>query len=251
MMKTSDLVVYLNNLLLNNEIQDDSLNGLQVANQGNVNKVALAVDGSLQSIQEASQASADFLFVHHGLFWANAVPIVGGLYHRIKSLIESDIALYASHLPLDRHPELGNNAQIKNVLGWPVIDDFGEYHGSLIGKEILFKEPIARSEIVQQLQEGLNCKVQLWAFGPEKIRKAGYVSGGAIRMLAQAIEAGMDAYITGEPRHESYWLAKEAGINVIFGGHYATETLGVRAVGEAIRSKFGLETFFIDLPTGL
>lgn len=250
-MQTQHLVTYLNDLFEISEIEDTSLNGLQVANRGEVTKVALAVDASLGAFQKAIRVNADFLLVHHGLFWAKPFPITGTLYQRIRLLLESDIALYAVHLPLDLHPDLGNNAQIEKVLGWPIEGEFGEYHGNTIGREVRFKEPRTLESITNDLNKNLKSQLQVWDFGPKNVQRLAYVSGGGIDLLHQAIDAGMDAFITGEPKHSLYWIAKEAGINVILSGHYATETLGVKAVGKAIQEKFNLETVFIDLPTGL
>jgi len=249
-METGELGLFLNNLLKISEIHDDSLNGLQVANSGSVRKVALAVDVSLAAIVEAGKLHADMLFVHHGQFWGKPVALTAGVYKRIRALMDADMALYAAHLPLDLHPELGNNAQIEKILEFPVKRDFGDYHGTVIGKEVVFNEPVSVEAIVERMRKGLNCDPKVWRFGPDKISRLGYVSGGAISMMDQAVQAGMDAYITGEPAHSAYWTAREAGIHVIFGGHYATETLGVKAVGEVIHKEFGLETVFIDLPTG-
>lgn len=249
-MKLDLIVKYLNDLLNVKDIPDDSLNGLQVANTGEVKKAAFAVDVSLASIERAAAEQADILIVHHGLFWGKPAAITDGLYKRIKMLIDDDIALYAVHLPLDMHPELGNNARIEKVLGWPVKEDFGDYHGLIIGKMVEFKTPVSLDDIADRLRDRLKIEPDVWAFGPEKITKLGYISGGAISMLPEAIEAGLDAFITGETRHEAFWSAREAGINVIFGGHYATETLGVQALAEKIKKVHKLETVFIDLPTG-
>lgn len=250
-MKTKELADFLDGLLNIRDVEDESLNGLQVDNRGEVNRIGLVVDASETSFEKAREMGIDFLFVHHGLFWGKPIPLRGPLYRKIKLLIESDIAVYAAHLPLDLHPELGNNAQIEKVLGWPVVGDFGEYHGMVIGKEAAFEKPIPLSDLIQDLQDVLQCDIRVWRFGQEKVKRLGYVSGGALSLLQQAIDAGMDAFVTGEPAHSSYWMAKEAGINVVFGGHYATETLGIKAVGEEIEKNFGLETVFIDLPTGL
>ncbi|NQT25260.1 Nif3-like dinuclear metal center hexameric protein [candidate division KSB1 bacterium] len=250
-MKTDELVKYLDELLRTSEIQDDSVNGLQVANSGSVQKIALAVDVSEPAIQKASQLDAELLLVHHGLFWGKSEPIRGALYERIRGLIQNDIALYASHLPLDMHPELGNNAQAVSIMDWSVTDEFGDYHGQILGKEIHFKTPVSLQQIADDLSNKLNCSPVLWEFGKAEIQTAGYVSGGAISMLPEAIEKELDLYITGEPRHGSYWIAKEAGINVLFAGHYATETLGVQALGVHLQKKFGLEVKMIELPTGL
>ena len=250
-MNLKKLVDYLDKLLNISDIEDDSLNGLQVENSGSVRKVALAVDASEAAFVKAGDMYADFIFVHHGLFWGHSVSVTRTLYKRMQILFKQDIALYAAHLPLDMHPELGNNAQILKVMCWPVAGDFGEYHGSILGKWVDFKKPVPFKDIVQTMKEKLNCNPIVWDFGPENITRMGYVSGGGVKMVEQAIDAGLDVYITGEPGHSSYWIAKEAGINVIFAGHYATETLGVKAIGKHLEDEFCLETEFIHLPTEL
>jgi dinuclear metal center YbgI/SA1388 family protein len=250
-MKLTALVEYLDELLRINDIEDESLNGLQVENTGTVNRVALAVDASAEAFEKAKDIGADFIFVHHGLFWSKPFPLRGPMYKRIRTLIQSNVALYAAHLPLDLHSEFGNNVQVEKILGWSIAGDFGEYHGSIIGKEIRFKKPVPLSIIVNDMESKLDCEVRVWDFGKKNVSRLGYVSGGGLGLLEQAVKADLDVFITGEPRHGSYWIAKEAGINVIFGGHYATETLGVKAVGDHINKQFGLETVFIDLPTGL
>lgn len=250
-MQLSAFAEYLDHLLRVKEIPDSSLNGLQVGNSGDVERVALAVDASQASIQKAQDANCQLLLVHHGLFWGKPVALTGAFYQRIKLLMDADLALYATHLPLDLHPELGNNAQVQQKLNWPVVGDFGEYHGVTIGKKIEFTVPQPLENLVQTFEKGLACDSTLWQFGPPEVKTIGYVSGGALSMLEQAIECGYDLYVTGEPGHSYYWTAKEAGINVLFGGHYATETLGVQAVGQKIEQDLSLETVFIDLPTGL
>jgi dinuclear metal center YbgI/SA1388 family protein len=250
MMETQRLIDYLDDLLNIRGIEDDSLNGLQVANSGTLHKVALAVDASAASIKKAKEIGAQLLFVHHGLFWGRPLPLTGYMYQRIQLLIKSDIALYAAHLPLDFHPDLGNNTQLCKLMGWPIVGDFGEYRGSTIGKEVRLEKPVLFSEVVDQFRRNLKCEPIIWDFGTEKVMRLGCVSGGALTMLDQAIRAKLDVYVTGEPKHSFYWIAKEASINVIFGGHYTTETFGVQAVGEVIQKEFGLETVFIDLPTG-
>lgn len=250
-MHTKELTAYLDELLRTFEIADDSLNGLQVDNGGTVSKVAVAVDVSEAAIRKAAEIGADMLLVHHGLFWGKAERVTGSLYARLAGLIRNGIALYASHLPLDMHPDLGNNAQAALIMDWPVAGDFGDYHGQILGREFRFNPPVSLQSLSDGLSKKLNCSVLVWEFGPSKIWSAGYVSGGAVSMLPEAIDKGLDLYITGEPRHSSYWQAKEAGINVLFAGHYATETLGVKALGGHLRTQFGLDVETIDLPTGL
>ncbi|MBN2416301.1 Nif3-like dinuclear metal center hexameric protein [bacterium] len=241
---------FLDEQLRITDFEDAGLNGLQVANSGSVTKIATAVDASVESILKAAALKADMLFVHHGLFWGKPVPVTGALYKRMALLMRHDMALYAAHLPLDQHPVLGNNAQIEHVLGWPVSGDFGDHHGKAIGKEVEFRDEVPLTELVDRLRERLGVEPDVWAFGPDRIKRLGYISGGALTMLQQAIDAGLDAFITGEPAHAAYWNAREEEITVIFAGHYATETLGVKAVADLLRQTFDIETVFLDLPTG-
>ncbi len=250
-MKTHELTDFLDHYLNITAIEDRSLNGLQVDNSGEVSKVACAVDASLAAFRAAADCGAELLLVHHGLFWGEPLPLVGPFYERIRLLLESDLALYAAHLPLDLHPEVGNNACIQEALGWPAAGEFGDYHGTVIGRLVEFPAGKSLDEITDIVRERLGSTPLVWNFGPKTIIKAGYVSGGAVSLLHQAIAAGLDLMITGEPSHSSYWEAKEAGINVIFAGHYATETLGVKALARLLKKKFEIETEFIDLPTGL
>jgi len=249
-MKTSDLVSYLDNLLSVGSIPDDSLNGLQVANRADARCVALAVDASMASIREARNRGAQVLVVHHGLFWGKPVPLTGGTYERLRLLVEGDLALYAVHLPLDLHADLGNNVLLARLLGVGRIEDFGEYHGVRIGKKITFARPFKRDAMVARMQTRLHAEPVCWPFGRDTVRQAAVVSGQALPLLDQAVREGIDTYVTGEPGHVQYWTAREAGVNVIFGGHYATETLGVQAVGRQIKKDLKLRTVFLDIPTG-
>jgi len=249
-MKTSVLAGLLNSELNVRAIGDDSLNGLQVSNSGEIRMVALAVDASAAAVQEAAARNADMLIVHHGLFWGKSVPLTGALYDRIRLLVQSDMALYAAHLPLDLHARLGNNAVFGKMMGWPPGVDFGLYHGVSIGKAYRLRKALDVQTIAAQAGARLNVKAELWKFGKEKISTVGVVSGRGLSLLDEAIQKQFDLFVTGEALHEHYWDAKEAGINVLFGGHYATETLGVRAVGDWLAHKHGLKAEFIDLPTG-
>ena len=249
-METKQLANYLNELLKIKEIKDKSLNGLVVDNRGKVNKVALAVDASLDTFKKAKQVGADLLIVHHGLWWGEPFPLSGGAYRRIKFLLEENIALYAAHLPLDMHPEFGNNAQASKLLAWPVKKDFGKYNDTLIGKEVFFNPPRKLEDLVKDLKDKLKANPTVWGFGSKEVKRLGYVSGDALALLPQAVEAGLDAYVTGEPKHSYYWMAREEKINVIFVGHYTSETLGVKAIGKHIKNKFNLKTEFLHLSTG-
>jgi dinuclear metal center YbgI/SA1388 family protein len=249
-MKAVEIAKYIDDLLNVSIIRDASLNGLQVENQKDIKRIALAVDASLATITKAKAAQADMLIVHHGLYWGKPLPITGMHYNRIKRLIDTDMALYAVHLPLDVHSELGNNVQIAKTFGWEVRGEFGIDNGMPLGIEVRFKIPQSILDIADVVNEKLNIKSDVWDFGPTEIRKMGIVSGGGIVFLEQAKEYQLDALLTGEPKHSAYWPARELGMNVLLAGHYATETLGLKALGRYLKSQLDLQVRFVDLPTG-
>jgi dinuclear metal center YbgI/SA1388 family protein len=249
-MQTAELERWLDSTLNVRAIPDSSLNGIQVGNRGRATRVALAVDFCEAAVRGAAAANADVLVVHHGMIWDRPIPLTGPVLNRVRLLVESDIALYAAHLPLDLHPEVGNNAQLCGRMGWTDLSDFGDYHGIRIGKKAVFQQPVSLTELTGRLGSLLGVEPTVWRFGSENVRNAGVISGRALSLLDQAVREGCDLYLTGEFGHEPYWFAREAGINVLFGGHYATETWGVKALGEKISRELGLETVFLDLPTG-
>jgi dinuclear metal center YbgI/SA1388 family protein len=249
-MTSERLAGWLNGLLKVGIIHDDSLNGLQLGNSGKLTRVALAVDVSAAAILEASRLKADFLIVHHGLFWGKPVPLTGPIGERVRMMARSDVALYAAHLPLDLHPVLGNNVQICLRMGWKSSVEFGDYHGVTIGRGVVLRKPLPVESISGKLRTVTREEPLVWRFGPDRAERVAVISGGAMSMIDQVASEGYDTYITGESGHTHYGYAREAGLNVIFGGHYATETLGIRALGRKIRDEFGLETHFLDLPTG-
>lgn len=232
--------------------RDASSNGLQVdRSDREIKKVAFAVDASLQSFQRAAEAKADLLVVHHGLFWGRVQTLTGSHYQRIKYLMDRDLALYAVHLPLDAHREVGNNYGMATRLGLSDLEPFGEYKGAKIGCKGRLPSPMGLDDIAQILVGGREKALEILRFGPAEVTTVGLVSGGAPHELTQAIEENLDLYITGDASHQAYHTALEAGINVIFGGHYATETWGVRLLADRLKKDTGLETLFLDLPTGL
>ena len=249
-MRTLELIRHLDTLLNTGGICDASQNGLQVEGPDTIRKAAFAVDGSLATIQQAILHKADILIVHHGIFWDKPVRATGPLYSRLKTLFDGNCALYASHLPLDLHPQYGNNAVIAGKLGLEDIAPFGEYHGITIGCGGTLPSPSDLSTLSQNLSSvtGSPC---LTVEGGHHCSRIAIVSGGGASMLDQAAQEGFDTLITGESSHSSYHYAKELGVNMIFGGHYATETFGVKALMEHIRKTFSLETVFIDIPTGM
>lgn len=232
--------------------RDASSNGLQVSRKNEqIRKAAFAVDASLQSFHRAAETGADILVVHHGLFWGRVQPLTGSHYERIRFLMENDLALYAIHLPLDAHPEVGNNYGMASRLGLKDVEPFGEYKGAKIGCKGRLTEPQSLDRIAQTLVGGREKALEILRFGPAEVTTIGLVSGGAPQELTQAIDERLDLYVTGDASHQAYHTAMEAGINVIFGGHYATETWGVRLLAERLKKDTGLETLFLDLPTGL
>ena len=231
---------------------DVALNGLQVANQKDrVQKTAFAVDACLESIRRAAEWGADLLFVHHGLFWGKPLAVTGGHYQRLRTLIQADLALYAVHLPLDMHPELGNNAGLAKQIGLQHPEPFGDYRGMKIGFKGTMPEAMRLEQVVRICGGGTEQGITVLPFGPEDIATVGIVSGGAADEAYQAIEERLDLFITGDADHTIYHHCLEGGINVIFGGHYLTETSGVTQVAERLKSETDLQTRFFDIPTGL
>jgi len=215
-----------------------------------VRRVAVAVDARLAAFRAAAEMGAQLLIVHHGLFWTTVQPLTGPHYRRIRALIEGKVGLYASHLPLDAHPEVGNNAQLARALGLRRPAAAGEYHGQVIGVGGVLPRPMALSRLAARLAAATGCPVVRTVDGGRPARRVACVSGGAADMARQFADAGYDTYVTVELSHSQAPLIEELGINVIFGGHYATETLGLKALAGHLRRKFRLETRFIELPTG-
>ncbi len=228
---------------------DGAVNGLQVENRGDVRRLAAAVDASLATCQKAIQAGADLLIVHHGLFWGPSHPWTGRRYELIRLLLDHDLALYSAHLPLDAHPKWGNNILICKALGLVAPEPFFESKGRRIGYQA--RAAIDREKLRGKLGSILGVAPLLIPGGPEVCRRIGVVSGGAGSELKQAAAEGVDTFITGEGPHWTYALAEELGVNVFYGGHYATETFGVQAVACAVGKRFQLPWCFVDHPTGL
>ncbi|MDC7242305.1 MAG: Nif3-like dinuclear metal center hexameric protein [Spirochaetales bacterium] len=234
------------------ERADASMNGVQIGNSGGeIKKIAFAVDACLDTLKKASDVGADVLFVHHGLFWGRPVSISGDHYKRVKTAMDGDLVLYACHLPLDMHPEYGNNAGLAAVLGLTDVEGFGEYKGFNIGVKGRFEKPVSRDDIIPALFSDWEAGVRMLPFGPAEIKTVGIISGGGTREVSDAIAEGLDLYITGDASHQVYHESLEAGINVLFGGHYMTEITGVQSVMKKCSEELKLETVFIDVPTGL
>lgn len=251
-MMLSDLTTYLNTELRIAEIADygPALNGLQMQNaKGEVTKVVAAVDACLPTIRKAIALRADLLIVHHGLFWSGLQPVTNSVFEKHRLCIENNLAVYSAHLPLDAHPTLGNNAVLMQALGLVPTGTFHPYKGTDIG--LRAETELLRDELVSRLKTATGAAVHVCPGGPATVRRVGLVTGGAGSEVAAAAALGIDTFITGEGPHWSYTLAEELGINLIYAGHYATETFGVKALAEHLRVKFDLGWEFVDHPTGL
>jgi dinuclear metal center YbgI/SA1388 family protein len=197
----------------------------------------------------ASEQHAELLLVHHGLFWGGVRPLVGPAYDRVAELIRGNIAVYSAHLPLDRHPDVGNNSELARLLGITVRGVFGSYHGASIG--VWGDGTSTRDELGRSLAKVLGGAPRLLPFGPERVRRVGIITGAGGSLIPQAAAAGLDTYITGEGQHWTYFDAEELHLNVFYAGHYATETVGVKALAQHVSQKFSVPWVFLDHPTGL
>ena len=249
------LTEYLDAYLRVREIPDDpnAVNGLQVENvAGRVTRIVAAVDASLQTIEAIRQDGEPvLLLVHHGLLWDGNVALTGRRYRRVRALFERGIALYAAHIPLDVHPEVGNNVLLAQALELRSPEPFDLYRGIAIGVQGILDPPVAREVLVERIDRLLATRSRLLPGGPALCRRIGIISGGAGGRIGAAQSAGLDTYLTGEGTHHTYFDAMELGVNAIYAGHYATETLGVKALAEHLSTRFGVPWEFQDHPTGL
>ena len=247
-MERQQLVDYLDDYLTISEIPDApvALNGLQVEGTRDINTVATATDACTATIQEAIDLGADLMIVHHGLFWSGLQPLTGTRMRQFKALIDNGVALYSAHLPLDVHPEVGNNAVLMDRLGFEPSGGFGTEDDVELG--LWADVDIPRHELIGRMQALLGHHVLAIGKGPDHIRRLGLVTGGAGKLIHEAHERDLDAFITGEAKHPEAVAAEEYGINLILGGHYATETFGPYALGEHLRERFGVTHTFIDHP---
>jgi dinuclear metal center YbgI/SA1388 family protein len=228
---------------------DGAVNGLQAGNSGAVTRIAAAVDASLATVKLAIAAKADLMIVHHGLFWSPSHPWTGKKYELLRLLVKNNLAVYSSHLPLDAHPRLGNNAQLCAALGLKKLRSFFASHGQFIGFQSRTK--ISRTELAARLARATGAKPRIIPGGGEICQRIGVVTGGAGGDLNLAVDEGVDTFITGEGPHWTYALAEELGLNVLYGGHYMTETFGVKALAAHLAGKFRVPWVFLDHPTGL
>ncbi len=250
MILREELVAYLDDYLSVRDTPDyrEAYNGIQVEGRREIGKIAVCVDACLATITQAVAARADFMIVHHGLFWGAKAPVTGAYYQRLAALIKNDLPLYSCHLPLDVHPEVGNNAVLTRMLGLEPTGTFGDFEGLPIG--LTAQTEMSRDEFTAKVKFVLNIDPLVIAAGPDTVRRVAILTGGGGSLIGKAA-AVADTFLTGEGNHHSYFEAEERGVNVLYAGHYATETVGVRALGEHLAARFGLETIFLDHPTGL
>jgi len=251
MVYLKQITSFLDNWLNISEIEDRSLNGLQVGGKSEVYKIGVAVDASMETFQKALQQKCDMIIVHHGLLWKDVTSVSGTLYNRIKYLMQTGMSFYAAHLPLDKHNEVGNNIQICKLLDLKNLKEFGLHNGVKLGFSGELESEISFEVFVELINKRLDTQSKFLNFGPKTIKKVGVVSGGGSRDYDEARNEKIDCYITGEMSNSTYHFAKENNINVIAAGHYKTEVFGVKALASLIEERFGVETVFIDVPTGI
>lgn len=252
-MKLESLLQYIDAYLSVGDHPDYStaLNGLQVDGADEIHTIVTAVDASAETIRAASEVDADLMIVHHGIFWGGLRPLTGPLYRRVRMLLDGDIALYSCHLPLDAHAEIGNSALLARAVGVEPTERFGSYKGASIGWWGSLDSPLGVDALRDRVAAAVGGAVTVLPGGPDSITRVGVVTGGGGSFIPEAADLGLDAFVTGEGSHHHAFDAAELGIHVLLGGHYATETFGVRALGEHLAERFGLEVRFVDRPTGL
>lgn len=248
--RRDELVAHLDRYLRIAEIPDSSPNGLQVQGHDRVRRIAYAVDVGVHTIRAAQNERADFLVVHHGLWWGKHVQITGTMHARIAALISADISLYTAHLPLDCHPKVGNNVELARLLKLRVEDTFADYKGVQIGVIGTASKPLRLASFATVVEKVLDGPADVFAFGPRSVRRVGILTGAGAMLAEEAARAGCDTLLTGETSHAAMHLAREAGINLVFGGHYATETVGLKALQRYVAQQFGLAGVFVSAPTG-
>lgn len=228
-------------------VRDFTVNGLQIQGKDTVTKVVTGVTASQALIDAAVELQADAILVHHGYFWKNESPAITGIkYNRIKTLIKNDINLYAYHLPLDIHPELGNNVELAKLLGITVrrgLEPWDKASVALVGK---FEDEISTVELTQRIENQLN-RTPLVVDAGKPIKSVAWCTGGGQSYIELAIEQGIDAFISGEASEQTIHLAREAGMSFFAAGHHATERYGVKALGEWLAEEKGLDVTFIDI----
>jgi dinuclear metal center YbgI/SA1388 family protein len=247
---TTDIVQELDGLLEPARFEDYGPNGLQVPGPARVETIATGVSANVQLFELAAAEHAQLLLVHHGLFWGSGPGAIdAALKRRLKILFDADIALAAYHLPLDAHPRFGNNALLAQALGAETLEPFALHRGQPIG--ILARLPgegLSPEALFARVHEITSREPLVFDTGPARVRSVAIVSGAGSDYLAEADAAGADALLTGEPAERAMAGAREAHLHFIAAGHYATETFGVRRIGEHLAERFGVRHVFLDVP---
>ena len=251
MLLLPEIVRYIDDYLRIREIEDwpNAVNGLQIENSGRVAKIGAAVDVSTRVLAEAAKKQIDFLIVHHGLFWPGLRPVGGGLRRQLKLALENDIALYSAHLPLDTHPKVGNNARLAGLLGLKSTQPFLEEKGQLIGLKASVS--LQREEISRRLRKAVGGPIKAFNFGPKKTKAIGIITGAAGSEIDKVAREKIDTLITGDAPHWAAVAAEELEMNLLLGGHYATETFGVKALAAHLSKRWNVPSAFVSFPTGM
>ena len=250
-MQRDELVRYLDRYLRIDAIPDYGPQGLQVEGAGEVTRIVFTVDAGQPCIDAAVKVGAQMQLVHHGLLWGTQEPIRGAFGRKVARLLQANLNLYAAHLPLDAHPEVGNNVELARLLELTVESWFCNVKGTDIGVIGAAPDGTTVEALAAALKARLGVEPRTLAHGPGLVRRVAIVSGGGVSYAKEAAALGADTFVTGETSHAHFYEAQEQGLNVIFAGHYATETVRLKALGRHLNGKFGLETVFIDLPTGM
>ncbi len=248
-MNTSDLVSHLDSFLEIDRYHDRSNNGLQVQGSERVERIAFAVDACQASIEAATRAGAQMLITHHGLFWSEHLQVTGAHHRRLRALFDAGLNLYAAHIPLDAHAEVGNNIQLARIAGLVDIEPWGSHKSDTIGFIGNLPKPTDVQVLRRRVERGIG-KANLVQGVGESLRVA-VCSGFGVTLMYEALAAGADTLLTGETSHQWFQAVAEHPLKVIYGGHYNTETIGVQVLAQHLSQMFGVETLFVDLPTGL
>jgi len=242
---------FLDEFLKIEDVEDypNALNGLHLQNDGCVTRIGAAVDSSEAVIEMAIGREVDLLLVHHGLFWGGLTRLAGPQFRKLKRAISANLAIYSAHLPLDLHPEVGNNILLARAMRLGEPEPFFFRNGQNLG--VAISTQIDRAELIDRLTDVLGREIWVCPSGPAEVRRIGILTGGGGGQVEKAGAEGIDTFVTGEGPHHTFSLAEELGMNLIYGGHYATETFGVRALAERVASQFGLTWSFLDHPSGL
>jgi dinuclear metal center YbgI/SA1388 family protein len=244
-----DIIAFLDDLLDAPGFDDYGPNGLQVVGAAEVSIVVTGVSAHLELFRRAAGEGAQMVLCHHGMFWGKQPLVIDSQRReRLEALFAADMSLAAYHLPLDAHPEVGNNALICEALGLERAEAFGDHAGRPVGFVGRAPAPLARAELIERCRRAFEREPLAFEFGPDPVRTVGVISGGAASSLVEAADLGLDAFVTGEPSEPAMADARERGITFVAGGHWATETFGVRRLGDLLADRFGVSHRFVAIP---